>query len=1129
MKFQSQILQLRSIDATNTTTTITVSSTSFPVGLNWLYNHNYHKSLDKDNPKLAMSNNNHNNNSQSFQLEPENQNDETTSIITLPSDQEDGDEQDVSQPGINLKLYELATHISSHSEINLDKNVIHTAPPTPPNMYHEDSADLRALTSPKLKLNQTNGTDDSLDIIPQLSNKLQSSVIIDEQSIAPEVQRSPRQEQQGKQQRKEEDPDWELKGNAKLVKTVKTADGQDEEQILIKKNVKDFKFGKTLGVGSYSNVILATDKTTNRNFAVKVLDKRHIIREKKVKYVNIEKNTLNRLGKRNGIIHLFFTFQDEASLYFVLDYAENGELLSLIKKYGSLNEETTRFYGAQILDAVKYMHDNGVVHRDLKPENILLNSKMQLQITDFGTAKLLEKDEVSGLYPADTKARSFVGTAEYVSPELLNEKAIGKPCDIWAFGCIIYQMIAGKPPFKATNEYLTFQKIIKLQYAFTAGFPMSVRDLIKRILVRNPDDRITIKEIQNHHFFQSINFNNQHEIWDSALPEIGPYKINAKSMLPIPGLDTSVKQKITINLPPKRVASSPSVIQTNSNSAPSTPMSNMDDSSTSLIEETEEPLSTSEQVLQKAKEKVAARKQQQQQQRNVSSVAAASFALSRPPNDILKAYNDKKEVAAAKAAASSNSNANTNGNGNATTTPKSSPALLQKPFNSSPNIKITPSQATQRKKPMTPSAGGKQTTTVTTTPMTKVDIEFANFLQNIDERIIKSGNVGVLVTTVDFLEKKYRGKLVDSPLGSNPLGSSSSSSLLHQVANGSMKGLRNLNDYQSNQGGNDGQVITNFDNESDSPVENENKRSKFKKFFTHNILLNQEQEKKSRILLATTEGRALILGRDPKTDSLELRTEINLLHPVIKVKELITDQQQTDPNSSSSNELSIFVIQSFNTAFLFETSKAEVSRWTKSLYKSRCCQVERNAAKRIENDPSGDAGTLLGSDAAKSAAHLATISSPTTSLKSPINLSIDTFQTTSSSGNPSNKSSPAEVKKHESAFSGMLRAKELEHRLRKKERTSESNSNSQLLNGLPSRGNNPVSSNSNNHKKVNPLVAAAEAAIRKTSSSNTSRSASSGASSSGTPPSSSNASLEGPPKVVTGMNSRLLARSHRKR
>jgi 3-phosphoinositide dependent protein kinase-1 len=96
--------------------------------------------------------------------------------------------------------------------------------------------------------------------------------------------------------------------------------------------VRDFQFGRTLGEGSYSTVVAATDRSTLKEYAIKMLDKRHIIKEKKVKYVNIEKNTLNRLGEHPGIVKLYFTFQDETTLYFVLDLAVNGELLGFIKK-----------------------------------------------------------------------------------------------------------------------------------------------------------------------------------------------------------------------------------------------------------------------------------------------------------------------------------------------------------------------------------------------------------------------------------------------------------------------------------------------------------------------------------------------------------------------------------------------------------------------------------------------------------------------------------------------------------------------------------------------------------------------------------------------------------------------------
>ena len=178
------------------------------------------------------------------------------------------------------------------------------------------------------------------------------------------------------------------------------------------------------------------------------LDKKHIIKEKKVKYVNIEKDTLNRLTDHPGVVRLYYTFQDERSLYFVLDLATGGELLGVLKRMTTFAEDCTRFYGAQILDTIDYMHSRGVIHRDLKPENVLLDDGMHVKITDFGTAKILDppkpkpRDDGSGLPfagnpmdGADTnRAVSFVGTAEYVSPELLRDKNACKASDfmgIW--------------------------------------------------------------------------------------------------------------------------------------------------------------------------------------------------------------------------------------------------------------------------------------------------------------------------------------------------------------------------------------------------------------------------------------------------------------------------------------------------------------------------------------------------------------------------------------------------------------------------------------------------------------------------------------------------------------------------
>jgi 3-phosphoinositide dependent protein kinase-1 len=321
--------------------------------------------------------------------------------------------------------------------------------------------------------------------------------------------------------------EWKERGAAVSVQQDYDANGKPVSRF-VKKGVKDFIFGQTLGEGSYSTVLAATDRQTLKEYAIKVLDKRHIIKEKKVKYVNIEKDTLNRLTDHPGVVRLYYTFQDERSLYFVLDLASGGELLGVLKRMTTFDEECTRFYGAQILDTIEYMHRRGVIHRDLKPENVLLDDKMYVKITDFGTAKILGMSENTGGDATfqsdgvdDNRASSFVGTAEYVSPELLTDKNACKASDLWAFGCIIYQLLAGRPPFKAGNEYQTFQKIVALDYQFPRGFPEVAQDLVERLLVLDPQRRLTIEHIKNHPFFEGITWGRS--LWQQKAPRLKAY------------------------------------------------------------------------------------------------------------------------------------------------------------------------------------------------------------------------------------------------------------------------------------------------------------------------------------------------------------------------------------------------------------------------------------------------------------------------------------------------------------------------------------------------------------------------------------------------------------------------------
>ncbi|ELT91464.1 hypothetical protein CAPTEDRAFT_131028 [Capitella teleta] len=287
----------------------------------------------------------------------------------------------------------------------------------------------------------------------------------------------------------------------------------------IKKKPSDFIFGKVIGEGSYSTVILAKEVSSKKEYAIKVLEKKHILQEKKKKYVMREKEVFSRIN-HPFFVRLYFTFQDENRLYFGLGYCKRGELLDYLNKLGSLDCAATQFYTAEIVLALEHLHNLGIIHRDLKPENILLDENMHIQITDFGSAKILGEED-NGL-----RRNSFVGTAQYVSPEVLNSKESFLSSDLWALGCIVFQFCAGKVPFWGGHEYQIFQKIIKLEYEFPHGFDSTTQNLVEQLLNLDPRKRLGCKEmggyakLKAHPFFEGVDWDNLPE---GKPPELQPY------------------------------------------------------------------------------------------------------------------------------------------------------------------------------------------------------------------------------------------------------------------------------------------------------------------------------------------------------------------------------------------------------------------------------------------------------------------------------------------------------------------------------------------------------------------------------------------------------------------------------
>ncbi|XP_057980853.1 3-phosphoinositide-dependent protein kinase 2 isoform X2 [Malania oleifera] len=278
--------------------------------------------------------------------------------------------------------------------------------------------------------------------------------------------------------------------------------------------IQDFELGKIYGVGSYSKVVRAKKKDTGIVYALKIMDKKFITKENKTAYVKLERIVLDQLD-HPGIVRLFFTFQDTFSLYMALESCEGGELFDQITRKGRLSEDEARFYAAEVVDALEYIHSLGLIHRDIKPENLLLTADGHIKIADFGSVKPMQDSRITVLPNAasDDKACTFVGTAAYVPPEVLNSSPATFGNDLWALGCTLYQMLSGTSPFKDASEWLIFQRIIARDIRFPNYFSEEARDLIDHLLDIEPSRRPGAgpggyASLKNHPFFKGINWKN---------------------------------------------------------------------------------------------------------------------------------------------------------------------------------------------------------------------------------------------------------------------------------------------------------------------------------------------------------------------------------------------------------------------------------------------------------------------------------------------------------------------------------------------------------------------------------------------------------------------------------------------
>merc|ERR1712241_441635 len=266
--------------------------------------------------------------------------------------------------------------------------------------------------------------------------------------------------------------------------------------------LEHFDMLKVIGRGSFGKVMQVQMKSDKKIYALKILKKKAIIQRNQLEHTMAERKILEAL-KHPFLMTLRYAFQTETKLYFVLDYFTGGELFFHLKKKRRFSEPEAKIMVAEVGMALGYLHSLDVIYRDLKPENILLDDSGHICLTDFG----LSKD----LGPDNEDAHTFCGTPEYLAPEIVMNLGHGKAVDWWALGILLYELTVGIPPFYSQNVNELYRKIQEAPLLFPPQTSNSCKDVITRMLERDPKKRLgssanDYKDIQKHAFFKSIDW-----------------------------------------------------------------------------------------------------------------------------------------------------------------------------------------------------------------------------------------------------------------------------------------------------------------------------------------------------------------------------------------------------------------------------------------------------------------------------------------------------------------------------------------------------------------------------------------------------------------------------------------------
>ncbi|KAK0718361.1 kinase-like domain-containing protein [Lasiosphaeria miniovina] len=252
-----------------------------------------------------------------------------------------------------------------------------------------------------------------------------------------------------------------------------------------------FEIGRPLGKGKFGRVYLARERGSNFICALKVLYKAELQHGSGVeKQVRREIEIQSNLRHPN-ILKLYGHFHDSKRIFLILEFAGKGELYKHLRRENRFPEWKAAQYIAQMASALRYLHRKHVIHRDIKPENILMGIHGEIKISDFGWS----------VHAPNNRRATLCGTLDYLPPEMIksgsNDNWYTEKVDLWSLGVLTYEFLVGEAPFEDT-PVMTHKRIARADMTVPEWVSKEAKDLIKKLLVLDPDKRLPLEEVQNH-------------------------------------------------------------------------------------------------------------------------------------------------------------------------------------------------------------------------------------------------------------------------------------------------------------------------------------------------------------------------------------------------------------------------------------------------------------------------------------------------------------------------------------------------------------------------------------------------------------------------------------------------------